>query len=246
VSVSILGKQLINSVDGFDYFDMNQKGQPDAFYSGRSPKGNQLGENSHGIVKGLANWFEMSLVGRGGAQNARIVPREQGVFADNRLAASGLDPAFLVLNASISPTKDFEMDLTALLSELTDLKASKMGFDAQLAAKDAQISDLTGQVAQLNEQLTASQTQNADAIKPEDHAAVLDALKDVAKKVLVAAGDLDPKLPEAPAEIIALCSQKAQDLVAALAEAGKSRDAISDAEKNQSTYPKRSAFRRSK
>src|SRR5690606_32972543 len=111
VSVSVLSKHIYNSVSGFDYLG------PDATFehimSGTDPDGNTIGENGvYGRMVGLDQWFELSLVGMGGARNARIVSRDESHFGSSyqKLAASGLDPNALVLVASTSTRKQ-NMDL---------------------------------------------------------------------------------------------------------------------------------------
>lgn len=238
VSVSVLSKHVYNSVSGFDYMG------PDAtfehIFTGTDPDGNTLGENGvYGKMVGLDTWFEMSLVGKGGAQNARIVPRDQAHFGSSyqKLAASGLDPNIFILAAS---TRNDEMDLTALVASLTDTKvelAQKVTayatLEASVAAKDAQIATLTTQLADAakpNETLTAelAEVKTSLEAKTTEATAALTALKGVVKTVLTAAGKVDAPVPEAVAELEALLAETTTSLAAVLTAGGKSKDAVSD------------------
>lgn len=239
VSVSILPKHIYNSVSGFDYMG------PDAtfenIFTGTDPEGNTLGENGvYGKMVGLDQWFEMSLVGKGGAQNARIVPRDQQHFGSSyqKLAASGLDPNIFILAAS---TRNNSMDLNELVLKLTNTsvelaqKVSELSAkDAQLAAKDTKIADLETKLADASkpDETVAAElatTKTALETKTTEATAALTALKGVVQKVLTAAGKLDVQVPETVPELEALLAETTTSLAAVLAAGGKSKDAVEDA-----------------
>lgn len=238
VSVSILPKHIYNSVSGFDY--MGSDATFDNIFTGTDPDGNTLGEDGvFGKMVGLDTWFEMSLVGKGGAQNARIIPRDQQHFGSSyqKLAASGLDPNIFILAAS---TRNDEMDLATLVTKLTDTSvelAQKVSayaaLEASVAAKDTQIAALTTQLADAakpNETLTAelAEVKTSLETKTTEATAALTALKGVVKTVLTAAGKVDAPVPETVAELETLLAETTTSLAAVLTAGGKSKDAVSD------------------
>jgi hypothetical protein len=93
VSVSILPKAAVCADCGFDFLGP----ESDLFeniLTGTDPKGHVMGEDGkHVVVQGLDTFNELSLVGKGGARNARVVNRNDQKLAGSstaqRLAASG-------------------------------------------------------------------------------------------------------------------------------------------------------------
>jgi hypothetical protein len=244
VSVSILSKQLLNSKSGFDYFG------PDAtsenIWSGMDNDGNQLGKAGvYGQMRGLANFWEMSLVGQGGAQNARIVTREKSHFGESfeRLAATGMDPNSLVLN--LTATKETPMDISAFVADLTaktadltkaqiDLTASAAkvtALEATVVERDATIVDLTGQLE------TAKAADIAGVTAARD--AAVAALSAVAKNVLTKVGKLDVAVPTDVAELSALITEHSDALV--IKAGGTSKDTPTDL--SSAATPRATAFR---
>lgn len=242
VSVSVMSKQLLNSVSGFDYLG------PDASYenhwSGDDGKGNVLGKNGvYAQMRGLNTWFEMSLVGQGGATNARIVARDKSHFGDayERLAASGMNPSALVLNAS--PTKEQAMDFSALITDIsaksteianlnlqvTTLTAASEAAAAELAAAQTRVTELEAQVA--------GQADVAALTASRDEA--MAALSAVAQKVLTKAGKVNEQLPAEVAALSALIEENAAVLV--IAPNGNAKESVTDL--TVAPTPRASAFR---
>lgn len=244
VSVSVMSQRLLNSASGFDYLG------PDATYenhwSGEDDKGNKIGEKGvYAQMRGLANWWELSLVGQGGAQNARIVARDKSHFgaAYDRLAASGMDPNALVLNAS--PYKEPTMDLSSLVADLTAKAVELASVQNSLTAAEAQIVALTASIAE-REATVAQLTADLAAAGAVDHAAVaverdeaVAALSATTQKVLTKAGKLNVELPKTVAELSALIDENAGSLV--LKVGGASQDAVTDVA--AVTIPRATAFR---
>lgn len=244
VSVSVLSKKIINSVSGFDY--LSAESTFDNVWTGTDPDGNTLGENGcYGKLIGLDVWFETSLVGKGGAQNARIVPRDQAHFGSSyqKLAASGLDPNIFILAAS---TRNDHMDLTTLVASLTDTKV-------ELAQKVAAFTALETSVAGKDTEIAALKAQLADAVKPDatvaaelatartdleaktvECTAALTALKGIVTKVTTAAGKLNITIPETVPEMEALLTETTSNMAALLVAGGKAKDA---AEADKATAP---------
>ncbi len=250
VSVSVLSKHIYNSVSGFDYLG------PDATFehimSGTDPDGNTIGENGvYGRMVGLDQWFELSLVGMGGARNARIVARDESHFGSSyqKLAASGLDPNALVLVASTS-TRKHTMDLEKLVAQLTDTKvelSQKDGTITQLTAsiteKDEQIASLSAKLEEAERPNEEVQQQIADlTVKAETLDAAVEALKGIATKVLTAAGKPAEDLPETVAELDALINETTEALAASLVAGGRSKEATNDV-KNEHVVSTIGAFR---
>lgn len=148
VSVAILGKSAKSSATGFDFLG------PDAnienIWLGVDDKGNKMGENGvHVIVDDLDGWFEMSLVGQGGAQGARIKGSRL------QLSASGQEVPSLTLELSTGPAPkstptppapapnkdDFDMDakdFAGIIAEnatkLANAESAKAAAEASAAA----------------------------------------------------------------------------------------------------------------
>jgi hypothetical protein len=244
VSVSILPKQFLNSKSGFDYF--GPEASSEHLWSGMDNDGNQLGKNGvYGQMRGLANFWEMSLVGRGGAQNARIVARDKSHFGDSfeRLAASGMDPNSLILNAT--SFKEPSMDLSTLVADLTSKTADLTNAQRDLAASTAKVTGLeatiteqTATIADLNAQLEATKAADVAGITAGRDAAVA-ALTAVAKNVLTKVGKLDVQLPTDVAALSALIDEHAAALV--IKPNGTSKDTPSDL--SSAPAPRASAFR---
>ena len=257
VSVSVLPKHIYNSVSGFDYLGADATFEH--VWTGTDPDGNTIGEDGvFGRMVGLDAWFEMSLVGQGGANNARIVSRDASHFGSSfqKLAASGVDPNALVLVAS---TRNESMDLKELVDQLTDTKvelaqkASEVAtLTASVAEKDARIVELEAQLATAqatpDEALTAANTAletataNLTAASADRDTAV-SALKDVAKKVLTASGKLNEQVPEDIASLTALIASTETGLSAVLVAGGRSQDSVDDTSVRQTPVASLGAFR---
>jgi hypothetical protein len=233
VSVSFLSKHAY-SPSGFDF--LGDDAEFEHIVTGTDPDGNKMGKNgAHARLVGLKSFYEVSLVGQGGAQNARIVANDQAVLGSklSRLVASGLDPSILVLTATVA-TKEDSMDLAPLVAELT--------------AKAVELSQKDAEIVRLKADLTSAQTELATARQAADPTelnqtkeqltaanaekdAALTALKNVATTVLTAAGKPTEKVPDAVDDIVNLISETSTALVAALAGSGKSKGADAEGDK---------------
>lgn len=233
VSVSVLPKHIYCSASGFDF--LSDEATFEQRYTGQDKDGNVLGKNGvYGRLVGLDKWFELSLVGTGGAQNARIVSRAQSHFGESyqRLAAHGFDPNVLVLEASAGSET---MDLTQLIDQLTTAKADLSTSTAQLTTLQATNVQQAARIVELEAQLGAAENSQVVAQKDAEIAALapaLDALKGVATKVLTAAGKPGETVPDTVPELEALINETTVNLAAALAAGGRGQEAASDAERN--------------
>lgn len=240
VSVSVIGKQLKCSACGFDYF--GEQATFENIFTGTCDQGHVLGEDGvHAVIEGLDQWFELSLVGQGGAENARIVKRDQSrLGADlQRLAAKIKDVDLLILTASADTNtgkESMDENLKALVAQITEAKvelvtltAKADGLTASVAEKDTKIAELTAKVAELEEKLTAlgdpatalTAAQTELATTKESLTAADTALRDVLTKVLTASGKVDETLPENLADVITEITANAEKMAAALIVANK-------------------------
>jgi hypothetical protein len=98
----------------------------------------------------MGKYNELSLVSRGAAQKTKILSRAKALMASMgpenyaQLVASGKQPELITLHASTSITpKENQMDLTALVADLTTAKASVQVKESELTAANATIATLT-------------------------------------------------------------------------------------------------------
>ncbi|PZP71776.1 hypothetical protein [Methylorubrum populi] len=177
VSVAILGKSAKSSATGFDF--MGPDADIENIWLGVDDKGNKMGENGvHVIVDDLDAWFEMSLVGQGGAQGARIKGRQL------QLSASGQEVPQLTLElstGSASPkpdptpepgtTKDtFDMDakefaalIAAEATKLANAESAKTAAETRATAAEARVTALEADVARLSSAEQATKLTTAEA-----------------------------------------------------------------------------------
>lgn len=246
VSVSVMPKHIWNSKSNFDYLGADST--PENLWSGSDNDGNVIGEKGvYGILDGLSEWNELSLVHKGGAQNARIINRSNSVFAPEiqRLAAQGVDPNFLTLNANIQETKPMaNADLQATIDQISDLKVDlsnvkreRKEFEDQVATLRQEIETLSAQLAKAEkkegpsaEELKAAheaeeaRKQEVETLKA-DNTALQAELTEIAKTVLVAKGDVDPKVPTDVSGLVAVIGEARKDLPKVLSAGAKSLNA---------------------
>lgn len=228
VSVSVLFKQALNSVSGFDY--MGPEATFEHFLSGDDGEGNILGQNGvHAKLVGLDNFFEMSLVSQGGAQQARIHRRDQSHFGSSyeQLAASGLDPNVFVLAATFEEPK---MDLSELVTKLTErevevarLTDAAAVSQTEIETLQARVTALEAELATANTNLEAAQAENVDDLKT-NLASATAGLKSVAQVLQAAAGKTED-LPDAVADLNTLIEARKTDLAGMLVAGGSSKRA---------------------
>lgn len=225
VSVGILPKQIICSADGFDF--LSPEASFENIFTGTTPDGHKVGENGvYNKLVGLEAFFEISLVGQGGAQNARIVNADQSHFAPHikALAASiSLDRLALTATATTTEKPTMDKELLAELRSIEKESTTRAIENEQLKALNA---SLTTERDGLKTQLEAA-TKDAPANKAEldelktkheaTEAALTaadQALRDICQKVLTASGQIDAKVPEALADVVAKITETKVNLVA--------------------------------
>lgn len=257
VSVNVLAKRLECSECGWDYLG------EDADYMNilNGQCGNEHALRQDGVhikMHGLDLLAEVSLVGSGGADGARIVDRNNSVFASEsfqRLAASGLAPAMLVASFNIQGTED--MDMTTLIADLTTQKAAVTTLTADLdAANTARITAETAltaantTVAERDASivtLTAERDAALAASKPEPATeAVLSFVADLCKRTLIANGNQTPELPATVEEQIEAIKEGQANLSVLIPAGGRTSNPLSDVEDRNAAIPTAGAFRRAK
>ncbi|GJE78078.1 hypothetical protein [Methylorubrum suomiense] len=190
VSVAILGKSAKSNKTGFDF--MGPDAEFENVYGGVDDKGNKMGsDGAHVIVDELDKWFEMSLVGQGGAQGAKILGSGQ-----LRLSASKQDVPPLVLQLSTGPAPAPTPPAPAPKKDTFDMDAKEFA---------ALIADNAGKLALAESAKTAAETaRDAEKARADALQVELDNLKgsDQAKKLTDAEAkvtDLTTKLEAATA-----------------------------------------------
>jgi hypothetical protein len=234
VSVGILAKELNCSACGFDY--MGAKASIMNFLEATCPDGHAVGQDGVFVhFTSLAAFHEMSLVGKGAVPGARVVDPADSAFAAHehfqRLAASGVPAAALILNASATTQEPSPMDkefvekLEAGATERAELKATNTALTAQVTeltgARDAEKTRADAAEAKVVE-LTA---QVDAAPKAEDLTAAVTSLKEIATRILVASGEQTPSVPDTVTELNQLIKDKGAELAAILPVGGRSKPA---------------------
>ncbi|TPL42608.1 hypothetical protein [Mesorhizobium sp. B2-4-5] len=236
VSVGIMPKQMICSADGFDF--LGPEAGLEHLFTGTTPDGNTVGENGvYCKMVGLEAFFEISLVGQGGAQNARIVNNDQSHFSPHiKALAANVTLDRLALTATATTREKPIMDVKELLAELRSTEKESMKVTIENEALKATNLTLTSERDALKTQLAAaSQTEPAvktelDELKTKHTAteasltAADTALRDICKKVLTASGQVAAEVPEKLEDVVAKIAETKINLVAG----GTSQGAESD------------------
>ena len=243
VSVSIMPKQIICSASGFDF--LGDESDISNIITGTDPDGNVLGENGvYGKMIGLRDFYELSLVGRGGARNARIVSRDKSYFGSSyeQLAASGRDPNLILLEATMRKN---DMDLTQLVEQLTTAKADLTlkgseitSLNTQLEASATKISELEAKLTDAGDPAVALEAKDkevSEAVTAKEEAeternSAVEALQEVAKTLLTASGKPNAEVPTTVAELNSLITETKETLASVLVAGGRAVD-VTDAEK---------------
>lgn len=223
--------------DDSDFFDN--------IYGGVCANDHKIGEKGvHAKMNKLGQWYEMSLVGRGGATGARIcTPANSALTADFRLAASGerISPLALSLSSKdLEPPKMDIKELTAALTASIDAKFTELKDSLKPAAPAAPAAPAVD--PKIDERFAALEASIA-ALKPKDpeqkpKAAILTEgtpENEFAKKVLVMSGDVEAKLPDDPKAAYDLLTEKLTALKAAPKPGGNSQEAASGTGDDQPT-----------
>lgn len=249
VSVNLLPKQILCSDCGWDF--MGADAGVENVYLATCGNGHTLRTDGvHANLVGLSHLAEISLVNTGGAQGAKIQPRNNQIYADpafQRLAASGHSPALLL--ADLTPTlatEEPDMDLTELIASLTTEKAAGLTLVAANTALTVDLATAAASVVELTASNAALTTELADlkaATPPEAPAAVLSFLTDLCTRSLIATGDQTPTVPTDATELVAKISETQTKLSAMFPLGGVALSAVDDKLTEQPGGYAPSAFR---
>jgi hypothetical protein len=254
VSVNVLARRLECSSCGWDYLGA------DASYlnimNAECANEHQLREDGvHIKMHGVDTLAEISLVGSGGADGARILDKNNSAFASEsfqRLAASGLAPAMLVATFNIQGTED--MDMTKLIADLTDAKATNQTLEAKIATEalradtaEAALAEANTKIAALTAEAEAAAATAAAATEtaaPSE--AVLAFVRTTCERSLIAAGETSIVVPETAEEQLALINTAQTKLSALIPTGGRANTTPEDIQDDTSVTLGSSAFRRAK
>lgn len=237
VSVSTLAKDATCSTCGWNF--LGPDASMDNIWSGICANDHQLGvKGTHVDINDLDQWFEMSLVGRGGATGAFICSPANSVLTnDFRLAASGKAASWLTLSLSSHDLEPIKMTIEELAALL---KADLSTFKTEITAKfDAlpkpavvaapTVESLTAQVATLSAEIVELKKVSVTApVAATDIASFLldgSPANALAKKILIMSGDVEAKLPTEAKDVLAFLETKLTALKALPAAGAKALEA---------------------
>lgn len=218
VSVGVLSSKLLCSECNFDY--MSDEATYEHWWSRTCANGHTVGEDgTHVRLAGLDQWYELSLVGKGAVNGARVISQSDSVFANSpsfqRLAASAVPTQALVCSAVPTPAtkKDSTMD-KEFLAQLTAAVEAKAVAEAANAPLTASLTAANTALEAANARIVELEAAAKDAPKVEDLKAATDALKEMARKICVASGEQEPVIPEAISEIVTLVEERQAKMTA--------------------------------
>lgn len=246
VSVNFAPKSLTCSACGYDFL---APGHEMSVFTLTDDKDHVIGQNGvYALVDGVKEFFELSLVGMGGAQGARVRgPSDMQHNEAYRLAASA-SPGLVCV--ALSPTlKDPEETMTpeqmAQFSAAVEGKATATAelsaTKNQLTAAQEQVTSLTAQVGELTTQLAAAnETAAAAQTHKDENAKAVEALTKEATTVLTALSKPVDNLPKDVTALLALIDENRGEFAAIVPPGGKSRTADTE---NKAPAPPAAAFR---
>ena len=211
VSVGILTQHAFCSECNFDFFGENSSIMN--FINLTCDQGHQIGvDGVHARLVGLQSWDELSLVGRGAANQAKILPRAKHNMSKDtveKLAANGQPERTLVLTASnkigeptiLQTTQGVEsMDqYQALLSKYEANISLVAKSEMELTAAKTEVTKLAAEVEALKASaVTADEKIKAlEASKTQDLVALEASAKDANEKINAAVEKLTPHVKAA-------------------------------------------------
>lgn len=224
VSIGLLTKEAKCSHCDFDY-SANPRETLKNRLTQTCPEGHTVGEDGvHIRLNGVSDWAELSLVNRGAAHKAKIMPQSKQVLSQDtidRLAASGATPDAFYLTASYkmdennnsNPLGEKKMDIEKLHADLLKNAGELATANLQLTQSTAKVTALEAQVADLTTKLSASEAGKTTSVK------------ELETKLSAATASLDAAyatlLPHAKAALVASGTPDAdiaKDLTALLAQ----------------------------
>jgi hypothetical protein len=247
VSVGLRTKKALCSECGWDFF-----GEESSFvnlYDRVCANDHKIGvDGVHLNLVGMERFFELSLVSKGAARNAKILSRSKQALAASadfeKLAASGIPPETQIVIASVKD-KESDMDVSVLVAEVAS-KSSALALaekDAKekgdaLTAANAKITDLEAKIAELSaaspakDEVAAKLTETEAKLKKveEDLQLANEFLADEAKKALVASGKADAEVAKDASGLVAQIKDTKLALLNLIPAGGRSVAADAGAE----------------
>lgn len=233
VSVGVVAEHILCSSCAWDY--RSPEATFDNLYEGVCANGHVLGEDGvHAELVGVEDFYELSLVNRGGAQGARIAGPSNAVLT--ALAASGVsDPHALCLHASPTPPPPPENHVKTQAEgadaylQLTDkLVAASVEVSTLKAERDA----LKARVAELEarepEKVAPPEVAELEAAKAERDVALL-VLQEFAAEGRTQIGLAAEDLPADALKLSADIKDSRSKLAAIVEASGRSRPAAAPA-----------------
>ena len=253
VSVGVSVKEVRCSACGWDY--MGTDSTIDNLVDGECPDGHVIGKDGvHVKLHGLASWHELSLVDRGAAKGALILPKSRHSMTRSpdfeRLAASGFEPSLLSLRAICDVSAPTPTPSTpkapgkSSMDELVNLKAEHI-----VAKRDLEA--MTTELGALRAKFTETEAKLADASKGDvvalraQLAEVEKFVADYAAAALAALGKPSSELPAGLSERMKLVEAARAQLALSIVPGGVSQPAgRSDPKASAASTPDFSAFKR--
>lgn len=248
VSIGVENREIRCSACGFDY--LGSDATIEHVFSCTCSNGHTIGQAGvHARLHGLQKWMELSLVDRGAAQGATILPRPQQTFQMDE--KRGFDRTALRLFASADePNKETPPNMDELVKAKVDLGlavAAKDALTAQLSEATTKLEAAKAETVSVQTKLTAAlaeveELKKGDAVKLKAELDAAQALIDeMTKTVLVATGK-QPTLPATLAEKIETIKAGRTQLALAIPAGGASHKPGGD--DNAHTKGALAAFRR--
>jgi hypothetical protein len=245
VSVGFMPAAINCSACGFNFIGSDATFEN--LYTLTCNDGHTMNENgAHAWVDGMASFQELSLVGKGAAQGARIVgPSESRLAAGNdnyrALAAkAGFSGLALTCEPIETPTpKDtLNVDITMQLTAAVEAKTKAEMTVISLTEKNTALTD---QLAAVKAQLDAVDTTTAEKLVASEAevATAVVALTEEAKMILTALQKPVDNLPTTVAELTALIAEHRAEFAAAIPVGGRAKPSAETGE--TTTAPARSA-----
>lgn len=245
VSVHILPKHVFCSECSHDF--LGDEATLEGLYEGVCPNGHIMGQDgAYARLSGVGKWQEVSLVNRGGAQNARIIGNKNSAWRrdDARLAASDLPRRSAVVCGFHSERQSFEgdnnmsNDFIELADKLADAKVKLAEAENKLKDYEAKLAEgelVIEKVKTLESELEELKASEDAKFKDQAELATTQ-LKDIATKMSVALQEGTDKIPEEVSELVEFINNKQAKLSAILPVGGVSITSESESKSALSRY----------
>ena len=218
VSVGYMPRSVCCSSCGFDFM----AGDSEALWTLTCDEGHTLGEGGvHGLVSGVATFMELSLVGKGAAQGAKIVGQSDSRLAAHpdyqRLAASA-KAGMAAVHLTATPKETSTMDAAALLAQIQLNATENSNLRVELAGLNTRVETIAALEARIAE---------LSAIEPvvmddPNVAVAVAALTEEAKVILTACQKPVENLPTEIPALVALIATHRAEFAAAIPVGGRS------------------------